>query len=92
MQAVPGSRGTRLRVSRWPEPLQWLSHAWSDLAVLHVDEGYEEALIGSPSRDTLWVLSRRPSLDAARRQALLLIARDRGFAVDKLRLHAGDAG
>ncbi|KQW52019.1 MULTISPECIES: lipocalin family protein [unclassified Roseateles] len=87
VQAVPGSHGTRLRMSRWPEPLQWLSYAWSDLAVLHVDAGYDEALIGSPGRDTLWVLSRRPELDGLRRQALMLIARDRGFAVDKLRFH-----
>ncbi|MGQ3051533.1 MAG: lipocalin family protein [Roseateles sp.] len=93
VQAVPGSRGARLRLSRWPEALQWLSHAWSDLAVLHVDEDYDAALIGSPGRDTLWVLARHPALDAARRQALVLIARDRGFAVDSLRFHGagGDA-
>jgi apolipoprotein D and lipocalin family protein len=84
LQPVPGSRGTRFRVSHWPQALQWLSWAWSDLALLHVDAGYEEALIGSPERDTLWLLSRTPNLAPERRQALALIARDRGFDVGKL--------
>jgi apolipoprotein D and lipocalin family protein len=85
LQPVPGSQGARLRLSRWPEALQWLDWAWTDQAVLHVDEAYDEALIGSPERDSLWLLSRRPELAQERRQALVQIALDRGFAVDKLR-------
>lgn len=85
LQPVPGSQGARLRLSRWPEALQWLDWAWTDQAVLHVDEAYDEALIGSPERDSLWLLSRRPELAPERRQALVQIARDRGFAVDRLR-------
>lgn len=85
LQPVPGSQGARLRLSRWPEALQWLDWAWTEQAVLHVDEAYDEALIGSPERDSLWLLSRRPELAQARRQALVQIARDRGFAVDRLR-------
>lgn len=85
VQPVPGSRGARLRVSRWPEALQWLDWAWTEQAVLHVDEAYDEVLIGSPERDSLWLLSRRPELVAERRQALVKIARDSGFAVQKLR-------
>ena len=85
VQPVPGSHGARLRLSAWPAALQWLSWAWTDHAVLHVDEAYDEALIGSPARDSLWLLSRRPQLAHERRQALVQIARDRGFAVDRLR-------
>jgi lipocalin len=55
--------------------------------VLHVDTAYEEALIGSAGRDTLWLLARRPSLGAERRQALAQIAGDHGFAVDRLRFY-----
>lgn len=87
LQPVPGSHGALLRQSRWPEPLQWLSWAWSDLAVLHVDEAYDEALIGSPRRDALWLLSRRPGLAPDRRLALVQIARDRGFDVHDLRAY-----
>lgn len=86
VQAVPGSQGARLRISRWPEALQFLHWAWSDHAVMHVDEAYEEALIGSPERDSLWLLSRQPVLAQERRQALVQIARDRGFDVQKLRV------
>lgn len=87
--AVPGSQGARLRVSHWPAVLHSPPWAWNELAVLHVDAGYDEALIGSPSRDSLWLWSRRPQLAADRQQALVQIARDRGFAVERLRFSGG---
>ncbi|MBW8846736.1 MAG: lipocalin family protein [Burkholderiales bacterium] len=85
VQAVAGSRGARLKFCAWPAALQWLSWAWTEQGVLHVDEAYDEAMIGSPSRDSLWLLSRRPGLAPQRREALMQIARERGFAVDRLR-------
>jgi len=89
-QPVPDSHGSRLRISHWPEALRWLPQAWVEHGVLHIDAGYDEALIGSSSRDALWMLSRRPTLAPERRQVLARIAADRGFAVERLRLH--DAG
>ncbi len=83
-QPVPGSGGARLRLSLWPQPLQWLPMAWSDCWILHVDESYTEALVGSPGRDALWLLSRRPRLAPERVKALVQIAQDRGFAVRRL--------
>jgi apolipoprotein D and lipocalin family protein len=53
-----------------------------------VDEGYDEAMIGSSARDSLWLLSRRPQLSAERRLALTQLARDRGFDVERLRFCA----
>lgn len=85
VQVVPGSHGARLRISHWPEMLHFLPWAWIERAVLHVDEAYDEALIGSADRESLWLLSRRPTLADERRQALVQIARERGFAVDGLR-------
>ena len=35
------------------------------------DEAGSELLLGNAARDTLWLLSRQPAMDAARRQALL---------------------
>lgn len=87
LQPVPGSHGARLRSSRWPEALQWLPGACSEHVVLHVDAAYEEALIGTAERDSLWLLSRRPALPAERRQALVQKASDQGFPVRKLRLY-----
>ena len=88
VKAVPGSDGARLKFSTWPHVLQGLPWAWTEHRVLHVDEAYDEALIGSPARDSLWLLSRRPQLAPERREALLQIARERGFAVEHLRFTA----
>ncbi|MGM9484045.1 lipocalin family protein [Roseateles sp. NT4] len=85
VEAVQGSHGGRFRISHWPEALRWLPLAWDEQGVLHVDEAYDEALIGSAARDTLWLLSRRPSLADERRQALTQMAREHGFAVEALR-------
>jgi apolipoprotein D and lipocalin family protein len=88
VQPVAGSQGTRLKVSAWPAALQCLPWAWTEHGVLHVDEGYDEAVIGSSARDSLWLLSRRPQLSAERRLALTQLARDRGFDVERLRFSA----
>lgn len=88
-RAVAGSGGARLRVSLWPEWLRWLPMAWSDYWILHVDDDYSEALVGSPARDFLWLLARQPGLAPERMQRLVQIAQDRGFAVE--RLHFGRA-
>ncbi len=68
----PGSGGARLRISRWPEALRWLPLAWREEWVLHLDPDATELLLGSPERDVL------------RLQGLLEIARDQGYAVERL--------
>ncbi len=83
-QPVPGSGGARLKITTWPPALQWLQMAWSDHWILHVDDDYTEALVGNPSRDRLVLLSRRRTLRPARVNALVQIAQDRGFAVERL--------
>jgi lipocalin len=85
VQPVPGSQGARLKVSAWPAPLQCLPWAWTEHGVLHVDAGYDEAVIGSTARDALWVLARAPRLAPERREVVLQIARDQGFDVGRLR-------
>lgn len=87
LQALPDGHGARLRTSHWPELLRWLPLAWTELGVLHVGPDYDEALIGSNARDSLWLLSRQPALAPERRQALAQLARDRGFDVAKLHFY-----
>ncbi len=45
---------------------------------------YADALVSGPDRDYLWILARERSLDPARRDALLEIAREAGYDVDSL--------
>ena len=73
-------------MTHWPAALHSLPWVWSELAVLHVDAAYDEALIGSPSREMLWLWSRQPRLAPERQQALVQLARERGYAVERLRL------
>lgn len=81
------SGGSQLRVSRWPALLRWLPWAWHDEWVLHLNPSAGEMVLGSPGRDVLRVLARRKSLSPARLQPLVELAREQGFAVERLRLH-----
>ena len=69
---VAGSAGARLRVSFfWP----FYGNYW----VLDIDRAYETVLVGEPSREYAWILSRSPHIDDAHLQALLARAQSLGF-------------
>ena len=55
-----------------------------DYWILDVDDAYEYALVGEPSRDSLWILSRRPSIDLTALQLLTAKAQELGFDTDRL--------
>ena len=52
--------------------------------IIDLDPEYRWAVVGEPSRDYLWILSREPQLDAALYQQIVERARQRGFDTDKL--------
>lgn len=82
---VPGQPGAgRLKVRFAPEWLSWLPMVWGDYWILKLDRDYQVALVGSPDRDYLWVLSRVPQLDETTLKAELDHARTLGFDVDKV--------
>lgn len=90
---VRGSGGGKLQLSVWPRMLRWLPLAWSDHWILHLDADYGEAMVGSPRRDALWLLSRDGVLPAHRLEYLLTMARDDGFPIENLRFaEGGDRG
>jgi apolipoprotein D and lipocalin family protein len=69
---VDGSGNAKLRVSFfWP--------FYGDYWILDLDSDYRQVLIGTPSRDYAWVLSRTPQMDEAVLQALLDKAARLGF-------------
>jgi apolipoprotein D and lipocalin family protein len=74
---VEGSNNARLRVSFfWP--------FYGDYWVFGLDPEYRWALVGSPSRRSLWLLSRTPTLPPAEMERALAIARAEGFDLGPL--------
>ena len=57
--------------SRWP--------LWLDYVVLYVDEDYQHAVIGHPSRDYAWILARQKYLTDQRYTELVLKLAAQGY-------------
>ena len=73
----------RLTVSFLPRFLRWIPFTEGDYWVLHVDEGYTTALVGTPDRKYLWLLARAPRIDARTEADLLAAARAQGFELSR---------
>lgn len=59
----------------------WFS---GDYYIIHVDEDYEYALVGAPSRDYLWILSRSTTLSENTYNYLLNIASKEKFDISRV--------
>lgn len=79
-----GGDGAKMEVSFAPRALRWLPGSWAPYWVLHVDPDYGAAVVGTPDRKHLWLLSRAPLMDDSQLQRLLLHARAQGFDTTKL--------
>jgi apolipoprotein D and lipocalin family protein len=55
--------------------------AYGDYWIVEVGDDYEYAVVGHPSRDYLWILSRERTLPQAKLDGLLERAKNRGFPV-----------
>ena len=74
----------KLKVSFLPAALRWLPFFRGDYWVLALDADYRWALVGAPSRDFLWILSRQPALPDDTLEPLLGQAREMGFPVERV--------
>lgn len=52
--------------------------------IIDLDEDYQWAVIGEPSRSFLWILSRTPQMDDATYQDILSRLPDKGYDVSRL--------
>ena len=52
--------------------------------ILHVDEHYQEAVVGTPNRKYLWLLARTSTIPEARYEALVAKADQLGFDTSRL--------
>ncbi len=82
---VKGHPG-RLQVRFAPDWLAWVPFVWADYWVLDLDPGYTWALVGEPSREYLWILSRDPAMDQALFDTLKARAESMGYELDDLLL------
>ena len=81
---VEGSGNAKLEVSFMPEGLRWIPFTRGDYWVLRVDDDYRIALVGTPNRKHLWLLSRAPTIDVATRSAFLETAVEEGYDLREL--------
>jgi len=86
-RAVPmagDTSGARLKLSFLPPWLQWLPSGREDHWVVMLDPDYRYAVVSQPSRRSLWILSRTPTLDAGTYDSIVAGLRAQKYPVDRL--------
>ena len=68
-----------------PDWLAWVPLAWSEVWVIELDPAYRHALVATPDREHLWILSRQPDMRPETYESLLARARALGFGTERLR-------
>jgi apolipoprotein D and lipocalin family protein len=83
-EVVPGSDGSRLRVKFGGlaslAPASREGNYW----IIALDPQYQNALVGTPNRKYLWILSRSPFPSAGTLNSYMAKAEHLGFAMDKM--------
>lgn len=83
--ATPVNEGkSKLKVSFLPAALRWIPFTKGDYWVLKIDPDYHTVLVGGPTHDYLWILSRTPVIDAATYAAMLETAQHYGYDTSAL--------
>lgn len=75
---------SKLKVRFAPGFLSFLPFVWGDYWIIDLDRDYKYAVIGTPARDYLWILSRTPDLDEKTYREILTRIKDQGFDENKL--------
>lgn len=78
----PG-RNSILKVSFAPFPFRRLAEG--DYYIIKLGVNYDYVLVGSPTRDYLWILSRTKVLDEEIIQDLLTVAAQNGFDITRVK-------
>ena len=81
---VDGEPSSVLKVRFAPAVLSFLPMVWGDYQVLALGQDYDYAMVGSPNRSYLWVLSRTPTMESRVYQQIITQAESQGFEVSAL--------
>ena len=83
-RTVKGAPSSVLQVRFAPAFLSFLPQVWGDYQVIALNDAHSYALVGTPDRKYLWVLSREPGMDPSLYERLLDIARSQGFDISQV--------
>ncbi|XP_072977385.1 temperature-induced lipocalin-1-like [Typha angustifolia] len=83
-KAEPNSEEAKLKVKFYVPPFLPIFPVVGDYWVLHIDENYQHALVGQPSRKYLWILCRQPHMEEEVYNQLLEKAKEEGYDVEKI--------
>lgn len=83
-RVVDPQTNAKLEVSFLPAWLNWLPF-WADYWVIALAPDYSYAVVGHPTREYLWVLSRTPQMPAETYAALLAQIEKLGYDPQRLR-------
>ena len=81
---IGSATSPRLEVRFAPAILSFLPMVWGDYWVIDLDQDYQLSAVSEPRREYLWILSRRPQVDAAAYEALLARLRAQGLDTSRL--------
>ncbi|OAY71562.1 Temperature-induced lipocalin-1 [Ananas comosus] len=84
-KADPASDEAKLKVKFYLPPFLPIIPVVGDYWVLYVDDDYQYALVGQPSRKYLWILCRQTHMDDEVYNQLVERAKEEGYDVSKLR-------
>ena len=73
-----------LQVRFAPAILSFLPSVWSDYWILAVGPDYTWAVVGTPSRELLWILARTPTMSETSYAQAIEIAKGNGFDPSRL--------
>jgi apolipoprotein D and lipocalin family protein len=76
-RVVDRATNSRLKVS-------FFRPFWGDYWILDLGQDYEYAVVGHPSRDYLWILSRTPAMESVVYDGIIGRLREQGYDVDRL--------
>jgi len=83
-RVVDPATNAKLEVAFAPEAMRWIPAVWGNYWVIDLAPDYRYAIVGEPSRDYVWVLSRTPSLDDATWKAIEATIAAAGYDRTKL--------
>lgn len=75
---------SKLKVRFAPSFLSWLPVVWGDYWIIDLADDYSYAVVGSPDRKYLWVLSRTPQLQNATYEEITRRVAAQGFEASRL--------